>query len=213
MIAEFQESGYLVYLLSTKSNQMKHLMTLLALVVAVTAGAQTATWDPDYNGDSIIGVDDLLGLLSLFGFEGPTPAFNSIQNSCHIFISDFGYQSDQSNYHYDIPDTCSHAIVTCAYGSSYPVNVEDRAKIRLPESGVFEGQKIFMFRTADYAQPYSFEVQHLVDGYWITLTLIQEDNGPGNQNWDSPLSNKVFTWIDNEWIVSSPINHIDVIVD
>ena len=35
MIAEFQESGYLVYLLSTKSNQMKHLMTLLALVVAV----------------------------------------------------------------------------------------------------------------------------------------------------------------------------------
>ena len=44
-------------------------MTLLALVVAVTAGAQSSSWDPDYNADNIIGTDDLLGLLSVFGMD------------------------------------------------------------------------------------------------------------------------------------------------
>ena len=46
---------------------MKHLMTLIALVVAVTAGAQE--WNPDSNSDGIIGVEDLMGLLSAFGME------------------------------------------------------------------------------------------------------------------------------------------------
>ncbi len=44
---------------------MKHLMTLIALVVAVTAGAQS-TYDPDVNGDGCITVTDVLGVLSLF---------------------------------------------------------------------------------------------------------------------------------------------------
>lgn len=49
---------------------MKHLMTLLALVVAVTAGAQTEwPWNPDSNSDNIIGVEDLLSVLSVFGSE------------------------------------------------------------------------------------------------------------------------------------------------
>ncbi len=47
---------------------MKHLMTLLALVVAVTAGAQTGLvefpYNPDADNDDIIGVNDLLELLS-----------------------------------------------------------------------------------------------------------------------------------------------------
>ncbi|MDA7743188.1 fibrobacter succinogenes major paralogous domain-containing protein [Flavobacteriales bacterium] len=66
---------------------MKHFMTLMALVVAVTAGAQTefcgpgTIWDPvsslclpsyseqllDANQDGVIGVADLLNLLSFFG--------------------------------------------------------------------------------------------------------------------------------------------------
>ena len=44
---------------------MKHLMTLMALVVAVTAGAQS-TYDPDVDGDGCITVTDVLGVLSLF---------------------------------------------------------------------------------------------------------------------------------------------------
>ena len=43
-------------------------MTLMALVVAVTAGAQGTTiheypWNPDSNNDNLIGVDDLLDFL------------------------------------------------------------------------------------------------------------------------------------------------------
>ena len=52
---------------------MKHLMTLLALVVAVTAGAQTGLvefpYNPDADNDDIIGTADLLALLSLYGSE------------------------------------------------------------------------------------------------------------------------------------------------
>jgi len=52
---------------------MKHLMTLLALVVAVTAGAQVETpmfsYNPDSDSDGIIGIEDLLSVLSLFGGE------------------------------------------------------------------------------------------------------------------------------------------------
>jgi len=48
-------------------------MTLMALVVAVTAGAQTGLvefpYNPDADNDDIIGVNDLLELLSLFGGE------------------------------------------------------------------------------------------------------------------------------------------------
>ena len=48
-------------------------MTLLALVVAVTAGAQTGLvefpYNPDANNDDVIGTNDLLELLSLFGGE------------------------------------------------------------------------------------------------------------------------------------------------
>jgi hypothetical protein len=49
---------------------MKHLMTLLALVVAVTARAQDCTYNPDTDGDNLIGVNDVLQVLSLFGTTG-----------------------------------------------------------------------------------------------------------------------------------------------
>ena len=57
---------------------MKHLMTLIALVVAVTAGAQGTTiheypWNPDSNNDNLIGVDDLLDFLPVFGDEFGNP--------------------------------------------------------------------------------------------------------------------------------------------
>ena len=49
---------------------MKHLMTLMALVVAVTAGAQDwIPWNPDADNNEIIGVEDLMALLSVYGSE------------------------------------------------------------------------------------------------------------------------------------------------
>ena len=57
---------------------MKHSMTLLALVVAVTAGAQGTTiheypWNPDWNNDNFVGSSDLTGFLSAFGSEFGNP--------------------------------------------------------------------------------------------------------------------------------------------
>ena len=49
---------------------MKQLMTLMALVVAVTAGAQvTYPWNPDSNADEFIGFTDILDLLAVYGSE------------------------------------------------------------------------------------------------------------------------------------------------
>ena len=45
-------------------------MTLLALVVAVTAGAQDCTYNPDTDGDDHIGVTDVLQVLALYGSAG-----------------------------------------------------------------------------------------------------------------------------------------------
>ena len=57
------------YISNTKLTEMKHLMTLMALVVAMTAGAQTSLWNPDYDEDGIIGAADLLALLTVFGVD------------------------------------------------------------------------------------------------------------------------------------------------
>ena len=52
---------------------MKHFMTLMALAFAFTAGAQTGLvefpYNPDADNDDIIGVNDLMELLSFFGNE------------------------------------------------------------------------------------------------------------------------------------------------
>ena len=50
---------------------MKHLMTLVALLVSTAAVAQIPTlpWNPDENGDQFIGLPDLLGLLTVYGQE------------------------------------------------------------------------------------------------------------------------------------------------
>jgi len=68
---------------------MKHLMTLLALVVAVTAGAQGTTiheypWNPDWDNDNFVGSSDLTGFLSAFGSE-----FGNPPEPCDYDGSDF----------------------------------------------------------------------------------------------------------------------------
>ena len=57
---------------------MKHFMSLIALVVAVTAGAQGTSiyeypWNPDSNNDTYIGSEDLMGLLSTYGTQFGLP--------------------------------------------------------------------------------------------------------------------------------------------
>ena len=52
---------------------MKHLLALMALCVAFAAGAQTGLvefpYNPDADNDDLIGINDLMELLSLYGSE------------------------------------------------------------------------------------------------------------------------------------------------
>ena len=50
-----------------KTDQMKHLLTAIACCLAVAGSAQT--WNPDADFDNVIGVNDLMALLSVFGSE------------------------------------------------------------------------------------------------------------------------------------------------
>jgi len=50
-----------------KTDQMKHLLTVIACCLAVAGSAQT--WNPDADFDNVIGVNDLMELLSVFGTE------------------------------------------------------------------------------------------------------------------------------------------------
>ena len=59
---------------------MKHLMTLIALVVAVTAGAQNnlgncieCPYNPDFDHDYFVGTEDLMGFLASFGSQFNNP--------------------------------------------------------------------------------------------------------------------------------------------
>jgi len=76
---------------------MKHLMTLMALVVAVTAGAQTsiptAPYNPDSDMDGIITVADLMSLLTLFSteFSAYTLSLTSDSSMAALYVGQLDY--------------------------------------------------------------------------------------------------------------------------
>lgn len=60
------EWGYPVVTYVTKLNQMKHLLTLAALLFSTLSLAQQMPYNPDVNGDDFVGVDDVLGVLGVY---------------------------------------------------------------------------------------------------------------------------------------------------
>ena len=62
-----------MYIGKTKLTEMKHLMTALVCLFAINMSAQTGfvefPYNPDSDNDDIIGIEDLMGLLSLYGSE------------------------------------------------------------------------------------------------------------------------------------------------
>ncbi|MFZ8837234.1 MAG: hypothetical protein ACO2XQ_09325, partial [Flavobacteriales bacterium] len=95
---------------------MKHWMTLLALVVAVTAGAQSEDpivfpFNPDANYDGILGVEDLLAMLSGFGEEVALPNYTEWATGAMFNLLDF---EAELNEEYD-----SLAAAWTEYESAY----------------------------------------------------------------------------------------------
>ena len=71
---------------------MKHLMTLVALLVSTAAVAQIPTfpWNPDENGDQFIGLPDLLGLLTVYGQEFENAIVAEDGESAIMYMGDMG---------------------------------------------------------------------------------------------------------------------------
>ena len=71
---------------------MKHLMTLVALLVSTAAVAQITTfpWNPDENGDQFVGLPDLLGLLTVYGQEFENAIVAEDGESAIMYVGDMG---------------------------------------------------------------------------------------------------------------------------
>ena len=102
---------------------MKHLMTLMALVVAVTAGAQGTTiheypWNPDWNNDNFVGSQDLTGFLSAFGSEFGNPPEpcdydGTPLEDLVISIADGSIVLDSLFIEYELEDVSTYYILGC----------------------------------------------------------------------------------------------------
>ena len=71
---------------------MKHLMTLVALLVSTAAVAQIPNfpWNPDENGDQFVGLPDLLGLLTVYGQEFENAIVAEDGESAIMYVGDMG---------------------------------------------------------------------------------------------------------------------------
>ena len=71
---------------------MKHLMTLVALIVSTAAMAQIPTlpWNPDGNDDQFIGLPDLLDLLTVYGQEFENAIVAEDGESAIMYMGDMG---------------------------------------------------------------------------------------------------------------------------
>ena len=77
---------------------MKHLMTLAALFVSTAAVAQIPTlpWNPDGNGDGLIGSSDLIELLTVYGEEFQNLILSENEESAIMVANEnFGYHRCQ----------------------------------------------------------------------------------------------------------------------
>ena len=102
---------------------MKHLLMLMALVVTVTAGAQGTTiyeypWNPDSNNDNLIGVDDLLDFLPVFGDEFGLPPEPCDYDGTPLEdlvtgIADGSIVLDSIFIEYELEDVSTYYILGC----------------------------------------------------------------------------------------------------
>ena len=95
----------------------------MALVFAVTAGAQGTTiheypWNPDSNNDNLIGVDDLMGLLSTYGTEFGNPPepcdYDGTPLEDLVFgIADGSIILDSLFIEYELEDVSTYYVLGC----------------------------------------------------------------------------------------------------
>ena len=139
-------------------------------------------------------LQDSLTLITSFN------TYTQTNNRCFISIPDYNYVS--SHVHFDITNSCGSVEVRMSYGNTWS-DPNTRAKIRMPQEGLFVGQRIFVRMSAQYSDGVPQHIEQFVDGSWQHLQTLMEDPGNSPANFDSPLSNKTFIWNGESWNVES----------
>ena len=98
-------------------------MTLVALAFAFTAGAQGTTihdypWNPDFNNDTYIGSEDLMGLLSTYGTQFGLPPEPCTYDGTPledlvIGIADGSIVLDSMFIEYELEDVSTYYVLGC----------------------------------------------------------------------------------------------------
>ena len=90
---------------------MKQLFTLLICSIVGGLSAQSADWNPDANGDGLVGSSDLLALLTAYGesFAPPSAEDNWIEctEEHYTVISDTIFPSEWEDYGVEAFLSCS----------------------------------------------------------------------------------------------------------
>jgi hypothetical protein len=131
---------------------MKHLLTAIACCLAVAGSAQTP-YNPDSNTDYVIGVDDLMGLLSLFGGDF-LPSYEIEKQVCDGL--DTCYVNESTNW--------------LEFNATYPVSTWNEETVVLPESTTW---KKLIFATELNSIYQQIEVKGGADTFNMSAAEIQ----------------------------------------
>ena len=154
-------------------------MTLMALVVAVTAGAQGTTiheypWNPDSNNDNLIGINDLLDFLPVFGDEFGNPPEpcdydgTNLENLIgHIFAGEVVI--DSIFIEYEVEDVGNYFIAGCP---------EEQTDTLIFAESVMLGAGYF-----NTAGGYGITCQGVSDYGGYSLLKIYFDGSSGGYQW------------------------------
>lgn len=143
-------------------------MTLLALVVAVTAGAQESgfPYNPDANTDGFVGTEDLLIFLSDFGYDADVISCSRGEVCLLEYWTSYGYPNPLI---FDVDEACTFI--------SAPKRPTTQL-IRLPTDSVAEGRMIdVVIYHGGWATNQSVLVQTLIDDEWQTIGGNYGSNG------------------------------------
>ena len=84
---------------------MKHFLTLAALIASMAALAQNPNYDPDSNGDDLIGAEDLQSFLAVY---------NTMLTAEQVtigYIDDFDFVvANNGDQYYTVPDSIDIAL-------------------------------------------------------------------------------------------------------
>lgn len=162
---------------------MKHLTTLLTLLLPYSMLGQFIPqpmgYNPDANGDSFIGVDDVMGTLALYG--------NTFDNGDSLVIKYINYPEVAPEYTAAGIDIAIQEDWDLLYLSNYSTNVLD---ISLPEGSGFKVLQLFVKGASpslDYFSNYIYSGSQLQlvspDPFYVSnehplsITLIRGHDG------------------------------------